>query len=295
MYQRTLALRTNPFNPAVPAAGIANLAGDPLRLDRHPELGDLICWEMGGLPAYQAWVDEMAEMALRERIVVIRGGRGTGKTTFASYVKRKLSSAPAPKGKWSSWDLELPRSEGPVDIEELSARFEALKTAVVTKLGAGPGSVLLFIDNLPNGGTDLFTELTNLYESLKCYFRAMVVTTEDQALSRDQLDWYAPEIKLFEIENSTPSDLHKYVRRRVSWSRDPNRAELEAASELFPFAPEAVQRVMGGENVPRQTLRVMTHRLAREIEEHDSRLRADGGAIDVGLLSPDELAPLLIR
>lgn len=293
MFQRTLALRTNPFNPQLP--GLNNLAGEPLRVDEHAELCDLLCWQMGKLPEHQERIKGLTANPMNQGIVVVRGGRGTGKTTLASYVKQQFLKAPAPQGQWAPFDEIFPLQEGPPNLADVETRLEALREAVVARCGDGPASVLLFLDNLPSGGTELFQHVVNLYQSLNRYFRLALVTTEDENLTNANLEWYAPTITPLDLQSSTRDDLHQYVRQRVSCFRDPNRAEIDATSELFPFAPEAVERMMGGTQVTQKPLRIMNHRFAKAIASRHDELVRSGEHDDVATLSPAQLAAVLIR
>jgi hypothetical protein len=294
MYEKTLALKTNPFDPELPdPKGPRDLAGKPLLLDAHPELEDLFCWDLRDLRHCD---DDAAEVlfgmapakpavVVNEAILVIRGSRASGKTTLASHFKRRILATF--RSDSGAWVLFQPK-EGTSDAVGFRDQIKLLETEIKEKVGANPANLFVFLENVPELG---FDRVTQLFARLEGHFRVFLMTTTDPNLTQDELDTYEPKIALFETCKMNLADMEAYIRHRIKLFRSPVRQEIEQTSNLFPFGPTAPSRILGQKDVP---IRMVNRRLSREIVNHHKQLLANEPELDVARVPASKLPSLLI-
>jgi hypothetical protein len=304
MYQKTLGLGDNPFNPQFPSLKLIDLAGSPLPLDRHydaleplfdrqianiGESDDVICDLLFGVKPSEA---SQGNIVKRQIIFIFRGGRGTGKTTLSFYVKKLVEANVSPlQDKWHTKTQSFSANEDPPDIGAFRNKIDALHNEIIKDSGNDERSLFILLDNVPPRG---FPRIVDLYEGCIQHFRVFVVTTTDKDLKQEHLDSFQPLIRLIDTHNLDIKDVSTYVQDRVTHFRYPKRQEITQTSKLFPFATTAPQRLLGGPEGPSQPLRVLNRVLSREVEAHHTRLLRERPSIDVGTIPMTDLSKLLI-
>jgi hypothetical protein len=300
MFSKTLGLSNNPFDPDL-ANGPQNLAGNPLRVDLHEALQPLFCWKLGGLEAKRAQIEGLLfgprqpatkPTVVKQGIIVIRGGRGTGKTTLASYIKhRVLKDAVQPAGNWKFHEASFPAAENPANMQVFSTKLSEVRKNIETMVGQAQESIFLFLDDLP---TNNLSGVINLFQDFNMHSQMYVVTTTDPTLLQAELDCsYAAKITIVETANVDAVDLQAYMADRVNLYRHPKRIEFDNVSPLFPWASSAPQRLLGNQ-APNQPLRMLNKKLGREVEaQHEMLLQQDAN-IDIAAVPQTDLPRYLI-
>jgi hypothetical protein len=298
MFQKTLGLSNNPFDPDdFPA--MPNLSGEPLRVDEEPKLLDLFCWDVGDLLQSKLSIDRFlfgllpagAQSPPKPGIIVIAGGKGTGKTTLGSYIKHRLLQSAAPVGGWKDFRADFPSVDDPTRPTAFVDRMKVLRDKLSGSLGAMRENVFVFFDDFPPNS---FGAVTNLYQDFKSHNQVYVVTTTDIGLKQNELNWsVAARVKLILTRNINASELQAYMMERVSRYRDPIRGEFDKLTKTFPWAMSAAQRLVGANPNADQPLRLLNRWLSEEVALTHTDRAADP-AIDVATLPEKALAKLLI-
>jgi hypothetical protein len=294
MFQRTLALSDNPFDP-----GSRNLAGNPLRIDQDSALMQLFCWKLAGLQAKQSQIEGLlfgpqrpGATAAKQGIIVIRGGKGTGKTTLASYVRHRiLTEAVQPNGGWKCHETNFRAAEDPMRASAFSSMLDEVRKQIEAMAGQSGANVFLFLDDVP---ANRLISLINLFQDFNAHFQVYVVTTTDPNLDQAELDCsYAAKITIVETGNVNASDLLAYMTDRVKLFRSPPRIEFDNLSPIFPWVATAPQRLLGNQ-APEQPLRLLNRKLSREVEQHHLTLLQKDGNVDVGTAVQTDLPQYMI-
>jgi Cdc6-like AAA superfamily ATPase len=300
MFSKTLGLSDNPFDPDFPN-GPRNLAGNPLRVDQHEALEPLFCWKLGGLEAKRSQIDGLLfgprqpiakPASVRQGIIVIRGGRGTGKTTLASYIKRRvLKDAVQPAGNWKIHEASFPAAENPANMQVFSTKLSEVRKNIETMVGQTQESIFLLLDDLPANN---LSGVINLFQDFNVHSQIYVVTTTDPTLLQSELDCsYAAKITIIETSNVNAVELHDYMADRVKLYRDPKRVEFDNVSPLFPWALSALQRLLSNQ-APNQPLRMLNKQLSRDVEAQHETLLQQNPHIDITTLPQTDLPRYLI-
>jgi hypothetical protein len=302
MFQKTLALSTNPFDPEI-ANGPQNLAGNPLRIDQHDDdaVQKLFCWKLAGLEENRARIERVLfgpkqlgtqPAAVKQGIIVIRGGRGTGKTTLASFINRRvLKESTQPSGGWKPIETNFPATDDPTSIQDFSSRLNEVRERIKQKVGQPPDNVFLFLDDVPPGG---LIGVITLFQDFKMHSQVYVVTTTDQKLSQNELDCsYAAKITIVETNNVNAVDLHSYMADRVGLYRMPKRTDFDKISPIFPWAQTAPDRLLGNQTSD-QPLRLLNRKLSRQVEDHHEELLQLNPKVDIGAVAEADLKQYLI-
>jgi len=269
MFEITLGLSDNPFNPLFPTdqanVALRNLGGRPLPMDlvtQHPVLKALFCCKLKAVAENEAKVREVlfgpdavngssgsggsgvsggsvasggatagpggsassgasgapaAARVIRQPVVlVISGNKGSGKTTFARYLKQLVLSAAEPK-PWQVFDQEFTSTSGP-DLTVFTAELAGLEAVVRGKIGASGSNTLITLDNIPKLG---FPKVADFHKRLDNHFALFIVITDDSTLQQSELDWYTSKVRLFEMSNITAQELRLYIEARVTHFRSP--------------------------------------------------------------------------
>lgn len=296
MLQKTLGLCTDPFDPD----DNRNLGGEPLRVDQEPKLMDLFCWKLAGLQQSKTAIDAFLfklhnpndKPAPKSGIVVIVGGIGTGKTTLASYVKRRvLEESATPATAWKVRDVDFPGANDPTRPIAFVEGVTELRNYLNAAVGKPPENIFLFLDNMPSGG---FGAISNLYHEFSRHTQVYVVTTTDRALKQEELNWsVAARVKLISTLNVNAAELQAYMAERVNIYRDPKRAEFDNLSKMFPWAATAVQRLVGVNPDSDQPLRLLNRWLTEDVVQFHAKHTNDP-TCDMGTLSQVELMTFMI-
>jgi energy-coupling factor transporter ATP-binding protein EcfA2 len=338
MFENTLGLSDNPFNPLFPTdqsiVALRNLGGRPLPMDlvtQHPVLKTLFCCKLKAVAENEAKVREVlfgldaasssnrsngpggaggsanpggsggpggttaapgvsltpaADRVIRQpAVLVISGNKGSGKTTFARYLKQLILSAAEPKS-WRVFDKEFNSTSGP-DLTVFPSELASFEADVLSKIGPGGSNALIILDNIPKLG---FPRVADFHKRLDSHFALFVVSTEDSTLQQSELDWYSSKVRLFEMSNITGQELRLYIEARVTHFRSPQRPEIDRVSPLFPFSGSFADT----SERPPQPLRVLNKQLERMIEDRHRKQVNESGP-DVTRCSEEELNRVLIE
>lgn len=300
--QRTVALSTNPFDPdarmlpTVPQGLADGLGGNPMRVDLAPELAPLVCWQLGNLQELDREIGERLfesvdtgrDSVRRQGIIIIEGSKGSGKTTFASHLRRRLlDTGPPGGGQWQNvigsypYDIDSPR--------DAESQMRALREQIKREVQPGANaSLLAMIDDLPRDG---FRFLLELYEAFSNYFRIFLITKEADPPLGDEILWARPWARVIRMQNLSHEDVRKYVMQRVKHFRMPPGTQVSNASVLFPFEPDYAQKAIGDGSVP---LRVINRQFGDALIAHHRELSRQQG-FDVTRVPPAELPKYLIK
>jgi hypothetical protein len=241
---KAFAFSDNPFDPSQPLRGMANadrmqdLARSPLPVHQEPKLEELFCPAAGAFAEYLMVFVQRAALAgyrpgipltaKRSLLFLIKGPRGTGKTTLANVMVERLQRG-QPPGSWLC--LELDESgEGFESPAEQRTALDALRARVK---GDNPAYCCVLLD-------DLFKE--NVLHALRFYAECrkgrglvLILLTSDLALIR-QKNWddYKVKFEIFTTQELTPDQAVEFVKWRVQCFRQQVPPNL-AAFSLFPF------------------------------------------------------------
>lgn len=297
MFQKTLGLSDDPFNPTnFPPA--ENLAVAPLRVDEQPKLEALLCWDIGGFGEHKAEIERIiygplgqtSGAAQRSGIIAIVGGKGTGKSTLARYIKRRVTEAAAAGAAWREYVERLPDSRD-LTQQSFASRFTALRSKLDGELAKTGERVLLVLDDLPERS---FASVTELYMDLERHRRIFVVTTTDSSLTQKELDWSGgARVRVIETRNVNIDEAKAYVVARTKLYRDPARPEFERVSPTFPWAPSALKRHLGDAPGATQPVRVLNCNLSRDVNSYHANREHDQ-AVDMQTADEARLGQLMI-
>ena len=228
----------------------------------------------------------------KEGILVIAGGKGTGKTSLASFVKRRvLQKSSIPTVNWKDFETGFPWVADPTRPTLFVDRMTALRATLTGALSNGRENVFLFLDDVPPAG---FDAVLNLYQDFKDHNQIYVVTTTDVALAQKELNWtVAARVKVLQPRNVNVAELQAYIAERVALYRDPNRAEFDNLSKIFPWAMSAAARLVGATPDADQPLRLLNRWLSEEVTDFHTKRSADP-AVDLPNLPQAALAALMI-
>jgi len=298
MFKETLGLCTDPFDPHLPDLPQLDLLGEALRLDKHAALRDLYCRNINGLLQGERRV--MRELQAdrpgyvdRQAIIVINGGIGTGKSSFAYHLKSLITLHQRQGRAWHEHELAV--TTDPITQETMGGlrgggfldQLGAFEEEVSGSVQPGD-NLFLLIDNVP---PRWFPSVVTLYKKFNAQFRIIVCTTVDPELKQDDLSYYySPNVQLIEVDNVRAEDVETYVKERVSRFWDPKRSEFFETSPLFPFAPSAIPRIVDR----RLPMRMVNRRLHQELVQKHDELALNAG-FNAGMASRDELLNVLIR
>jgi hypothetical protein len=297
--EHTVALSTNPFDPDidalpdVPPNLAEGLGGNALRVDLAPELKDLFCWKMAGLRELDNEVTNLLfgmdkqgnNVVRRPGIIVVEGSRGSGKTSFASHIRRRLIDAGPPGGgEWRQLVKAYPYD--PEALREADCQLAALRRDLRIVAGAS-GSLLAMIDDLPKGG---FPRLVETFEAFPDHFKVFLVTKEDDPSLGEETKWVRPRARLLKIPSLTSADVTEYVRHRVELFRRPDLPQFSNTSPLFPFEANYARKSVGQGTMP---LRLINRRYGETLLNHHRT--HDRPNFDVAGVAVGDLPDYLIR
>jgi hypothetical protein len=277
-------LLDNPFNPSefngIDPWALDNLSGSPLRLDEEPLLRQLFIDEAGtfeetlkrfdkALAGKQYTASPIPQLGKKSLFIKITGKKGTGKTTLANEMVRKLQLC-AP----NKTDVGVFRAEGQyISVREFKERIGKLPGEIA---GARPELPCVIMDDTPFAQWTLAEDLFNKIQAgYKKQMAFIVILSDVEALRRGTLQmagkfgWDS-----FTTANLSALQAVSLVCQRVSLFRPPplrdhlSRLGLEA----FPFDPEDIKKCLaapGGslEKPGLVTLRTLHQVLERSLQE----------------------------
>jgi hypothetical protein len=297
--QRTLGLQQNPFDPDWP--GLGRLAGKPLSVDVDPKLLDLVCWDLGGLKSKEAdlcWAlfDEPAgkDVAVkRDVILIVLGAQGSGRSTLASLVcRRVLDSSKAGGGDWTQFKGSFPTYPATMDPAVVKQECDRIKQDVTRKFSEhGPGRALVLVDNLPKCQ---FDAILDLFHGLPGVSRVFIVTTDDESLKERDLDAAGPRIELAERPKLTPEDVRAFIAHRVPKYRCDGLASIadDPDLSLFPFTATAPASAVGGSGS--RPVRGVNSWLVKQLERRHRELVEQQNNQDIAQIDLSELRARMI-
>jgi hypothetical protein len=122
----------------------------------------------------------------RDIVVVIVGVRGSGRSTSASLVRKKVQDHAKGGGTaWESFEESFSPFLPAIDPTKVAERLDQLKTKITKVFGDGPGRALVLIDNLPKLQ---FDGVLDLFYSFPKLARVFIVTTDDESLKERDFD-----------------------------------------------------------------------------------------------------------
>jgi len=268
-------LRDNPFNPLefgdVEPWALDNLSSAPLPLDEEPRLRPLFKETLKSFDALLAgkkYSMQPPALGTKSLFIKITGKRGTGKTTLANEMVRRLKQCAAKDA-----DIEVYRVEGhyisPSDFED---QIGNLHEQVAEHLPARP---CIILDDAPYARWTIAEDLYNkIRNKTKTPVIIILILSDVEALRRPvriagKYGWYD-----FATTNLTAHQAVALVAQRVRLFRpDPLQDHLaRLGMELFPFDPRDIEKCVapaqGGLDDPGTiTLRQLHLILERSLEE----------------------------
>jgi hypothetical protein len=294
--QLTLDLRDNPFDPQL-ADGV-RLSGEPLMVDANPDLMKLVCWKIAELQdreedlRFALFGDYRAADAPVQRniILLILGVRGSGRSTLASLLCKRVLAAKQPGDAWQKFELVFDKYQPNIDPNEVAAQFTKLRGEVKGKFADRAGRALVLIDDLPKLS---FEHVMSAFGAFPRLSRVFVVASDDLSLLERDLDAAGPIIERVTLPKLTAQDVRTFIQDRVPDYRGGRIPLLatEAELALFPFAPTAPETAVNGDRKPLQSVRVW---LWKRIEERHRKLLAQPGLKDVAQADLQELRERMI-
>jgi adenylate kinase family enzyme len=307
LFVRPFGLSDNPFSPArlpllpdgtrpsVAKLSLSNINTRPLRVDKEPNLRHLVVPGAGDFAAFEREFRNKLEVAgyaahpvetANHLAFIISGAEGTGKSTLASMLVRRLQLC---KATWSPvyYSVQTPGTFG-----------RSLYKYLAEKLDETPedGYCYLVVDDLTAGNKDDAIKIFEEYSSSRILIMFMV--TSDIQLLQEADENYRIELKRFRTESLTPDQAVAFVRHRIAQYREPRLREVLAEYPLFPFLEEDIRWDVAESrkdpNVGRGsiTLRSLATILNRTLELHFP-IRRNGP--DLAMLSANEIASRIIK
>jgi hypothetical protein len=253
---RHLGLTDNPFDPRRLSGNepqyLGGLNCGPLRVDLCDALEPLYFADFPIASRYVTdWKDELAargyepgEIRSNSSFVkVIRGPRGSGKTTLAARLLRYLKTCGTPADPaWKPIDLTFPDSDITLpqttehEIDQLCREFGGALD------GVGRGNwVCSLVDNVTESSLGKV-----LAEFLKPRdFARVLVITSDQLKLLDGGDLHGYPVVLdndYKLEAVEAEAAVAYAQSRVGYFRHKDYPDGTLCDQMFPLLPNAVRR-----------------------------------------------------
>ena len=217
-----LAMTQNPFDPNV-STSRGRIRDQALILDEHAALLEHFCWDITDLRHDREKIDNILHgtphppegprgPVQQEQIFLIRGSRGSGKTSLASYI-RLATAYGVPRG--SQWSILGHRftPEMVPDEAAIKGQIDRIQEEVLQQFGVTPGSVFVLLENVP---WSRLNQVSSLYEKCALHFRLFVVTTDDTTEDADELESWSPPFEPIMRYPLKDEDVLTYVQHRVS-------------------------------------------------------------------------------
>ncbi|SRR5713226_8594716 len=252
IYETAFGLRDNPFCPTKPLRGMAsprlmsNLSSFPLPVHREPLLLNLYCPKVGGEEILKDFDSRMAdagyeppEIGTQPLLTVILGPQGTGKTTFANVMTRRLLQCAVPAGsRWAIYD-PWPNKEFNGKDAQIEA-VVALQKQILDETKE-PDYCCVLVDNLVAGAEQAALNLYGELSELRIVF--VFLMTSDQVLLKKNWDNVRGGPTVYQASELKPEDAVNYVVHRVNYFRVQG-APIPVDQELFPFDPDDIRSAL---------------------------------------------------
>ncbi|HEV2748144.1 MAG TPA: hypothetical protein VGW34_12705 [Allosphingosinicella sp.] len=175
--------------------------------------------------------------SINSALMVIRGALGSGKTTLGAWMIAEMIRLQG-DDPWAVFHVR----ELPFDTDE--SRTSAF-TQLQDQIAAVPKGkhVAVLVDNITAASLNAAIAC---YEKLRAWPKLFVLTTHNLKLldADERTMGGSVPIEVFTLREMTAADADAYVAHRLPQYRDPERAEIEALSPIFPFEPGQPGRVV---------------------------------------------------
>jgi len=282
--KETLNLTENPFDPEWDGM---RRGPEPLGMEASSNMPDLVCRQVAGFGEAEAkLLRAVFPLAAdprikRSAILLIVGPIGSGRTTLANLVLSRIAKAASHWGKFSiEFDPYIPP-------DNVRARFETVRSEIHKDYGDGEGSVLVRIENLPQGEFNYVMSTFAAFPRLK---RVFVVTTSDLNLLTKELNAASMHIEVSELKKLPADEVAILIKDRLPKFRAAQNNVLDAEPDLalFPFGLDA----------PRSTsdkpLQMVRYWAAARIDTKHAELELDPALADARQADAGELRTRLI-
>lgn len=287
--KETLNLNENPFDPEWD--GIRR-GPEPLGMGPNSNMPDLVCRQVGGFglaeskllrAVFRSRPESLAADARikRDAVLLIVGPFGSGRTTLANLLLRRIAAA---EPDWGKFSLEFDRYIPPANVE---ARFQTLESQIRDEYGDGMGGALVRIENLPH---HKFKYVTSKFEAFPRLRRVFVVTTADIPLLSTELSASSMYIEPAELKKLPADEVAIFIKNRVPKFRAVlnNALDTDPDLALFPFSLGAPQSTAD------KPLQMVRHWATVAIDNKHDELEPKAGLVDARQANAAELRTRLI-
>lgn len=252
MFQEIFALSDDPFRvvsefKGVDANLLSNLQKRPLLIHRDARLTDLFCDKAGPfgthiknfsthlmLSGYSATAPSVGHT---HYIAIIAGGRGTGKTTLASYLIHELETIAEKAG--AGWNLHSDVSMDEADTaEEFKLKLDKLEHEIEHEMGKGDHCCVL-IDDVKESSLPDVLALHGRFELTR--FVWFFITTNDLNLINQDFRNTRYHIHKYAMSGLDPDQAVSFLTSRIVQFRDPQLPILQNGFLLHPYDAENVR------------------------------------------------------
>jgi hypothetical protein len=255
-YNKVFALRYNPFSLLgvldLPNALGAELGSMPLQMAKNDRLVPFYSNDIypatpktGRMTPYDYFLSSMKVRGYSDgsggqpkavsphgRVVLVRGEKGTGKTTLAHRMMRWLQSC-GDEWRYVDW------SGNGLNAEQQRASLEIdFKNRI---LDEGNGRFLCLVEDIRNNADERLIEIYPqiLPGRTLCIF----ITTDDAELRKKTFGLFSPTVLICETRTLTADQAVAYCRQRISHARcDDAPSWIKADYPLFPLTEDIVRR-----------------------------------------------------
>jgi hypothetical protein len=260
-YKKAFGLRDNPFSPKQQFPGVRSqvlmksIFVNPIRLDDDDGLYPLY---VGGAGPFAAHYGEYEEKLAGENyledsgdgvpsvgnntfVFIVRGPKGTGKTTLMNLMLRHLKRCKPPESEWVPFKAQFGNSLSEVDQ---SKALDDVKNLI---MGKSPDYCYLILDNLVDGVSQKAFDLYQEFEDRRQFI--MFITTHDAKMrERTWENWGIPIIP-YQTSELSPDNAVAFIRSRVQLFRDDKTKHFFEGNELFPFNEKNIREAVETKSV----------------------------------------------
>jgi hypothetical protein len=247
-YDKVFALRYNPFSLLgvlnLPDALGAELVSMPLQMEKDDRLVPFFSNEIYPATAKTRGYSDGSfgqpkALSQHGRVILIRGEKGTGKTTLAH---RMMSWLKLCGDGWHYKDWY----GGGRNTEQQRA---SLETDFQRKIfDEGSGRFLCLLEDIRNNADERLIEIYP--QILPARTLCIFITTDDAELRKKAFGTFNPSVLICETKTLTAHQAVAYCRRRIGDARCDDAPAWIAQYPLFPFTEDIVQRCL----LPSKTL-----------------------------------------